>query len=41
MECIVGESVEGVDGREDPAVEVRLVNEKVAVEGHEIGLELG
>lgn len=41
MECIVGESVDGVEGREDPAVEVGLVYEKGSVEGHDIGLETG
>lgn len=40
MECIVGENVEGVEGREDPAVEVGLTSEKGAEEGHKVGLEM-
>ena len=40
MECIVGENIDGVESREDPAVEVGLTSEKGAEEGHEVGLEM-
>lgn len=39
MERIVGENVDGVEIREDAAVEVHLGAEDDAVEGREIGLE--
>lgn len=39
MESVVREDVDGVEGREDVAVEVRLRAEDEAVEGCDIGLE--
>lgn len=40
MECIVGENVDGIEGREDPAVKVGLKSEKGTEERHEVGLEM-
>ena len=40
MERVVGENVDGVEGWEDPAVEVQLGAEEDAVEGQEVGLEM-
>lgn len=37
MERIVGEHVDGVEGREDPTVEERLGAEEDAVEGRHVG----
>ena len=39
MECVVGKDIDGVEMREDPAVEVQLSVEDNAVEWREIGLE--
>lgn len=40
MERVIGEYVDWVESREDPAVEVRLRAEEDAVEGRKIGLEM-
>ena len=39
MKCFVGKDIDGIEIREDPAVEVPLRVEENAVEWREIGLE--